>query len=100
MTDQELIAERQREYLALAHAMQSGVAMEMNTRSQPTEPKHLRVGINTAMSDHGALVKLLIDKKIITELEYFTSMCELMRNEVRSYEMRLSEHFGRKVTLG
>lgn len=99
MTEDELIAEKQSEYMALCHAMQSGVAMEMNIRTQPTEPKHLRVGINTSMSDHGALVKLLVDKGLITNLEYFASMCTLMRHEVALYEERLSQHYGRKVTL-
>ncbi len=35
-----------------AHAMQSGVAVEMNYRPEPTTPKHLRVEII------GAKVKL------------------------------------------
>ena len=99
MTDEELIREREREYLSLAHAMQSGVAIEMSIRAQPTEPKHLRVGINTAMSDHGALVKLLVEKGVVTQLEYFTAMRDMMREEVRRYEAELSAHLGRPVKL-
>lgn len=100
MTEQELMEERKREYLALAHAMQSGVGMMMNVDPKDTQPKFLRTGINTAMSDHGALVNLLVEKGLITELEYYTHMCFFMRNEVRSYELKLSEHFGRRIQLG
>ena len=54
-------------YEEAAHAMQSSVAHEMNLphRQAPTEPKHLRVGVNTAMVDHAALAYLLIQKGII-----------------------------------
>jgi hypothetical protein len=95
------IDELQAKYGRLCHAMQSGVAMEMNVpeRMRATEPKHLRTGINTSMSDHGALVKLLVDKGVITEREYFTSLCVLMAREVEAYELRLSEHFGKRITL-
>lgn len=56
-----------REYLRLAHAMQAGVAMWQNYDPSETTPKHLRVGINSAMADHGALVDLLFKKGILTE---------------------------------
>lgn len=62
-----IVAARER-YSRAAHAMQSGVAMEMNYRPQPTEPKHLRVGVNTALVDHGALVTLLIAKGVFSEV--------------------------------
>ena len=58
-------------YLKAAHAMQTGVALEMSRHAAPTEPKHLRVGVNAAMSDQAGLVKLLIAKGIFTEDEYF-----------------------------
>lgn len=86
-------------YHAAAHAMQSGVASEMNHNPKPTEPKHLRVGINSAMADHAALAKLLIDKGVITEDEYFEAIADGMEREQKSYEERLSEHFGTTITL-
>ena len=36
-------------YLDAAHAMQTGVAFTMHQDSSQTDPKHLRVGINSAM---------------------------------------------------
>ena len=49
-------------YVDKAHAMQTGVAIEMQHDDGPTSAKHLRVGINAAMSDQAGLVKLLIAK--------------------------------------
>ena len=91
----------QERYLAAAHAMQSGVAMEMNLpgRHAATEPKHLRVGVNSAMADHGALVKLLISKGLITEDEYLEAIADGMEREQQAYEDRLSQHYGRPISL-
>lgn len=86
-------------YEAAAHAMQSGVAMEMNHKLQPTEPKHLRVGINAAMADHCGLVKLLIAKGVITDAEYLDAIAESMEAEKARYEKHLSDLLGTKITL-
>lgn len=85
---------------AASHAMQSGVQATMDAGiSQAAEPKHLRVGINIALSDHGGLVDLLIDKGIITSAEYFKAIANAMEREKLLYESRLSEHYGSPVTL-
>lgn len=84
---------------AAAHAMQAGVAMEMNISPGPTSPKHLRVGINSALVDQGALAKLLVDKGVITSLEYAEACATMMEGEKERYEKDLSEYFGRPVTL-
>lgn len=87
-------------YEAALHAMQSGVAMEMNHNAKPTEPKHLRVGINAAMCDHAGLVKLLVAKGIITEQEYIDAITGIMNAEVQRYEDKLREHYGHhNITL-
>jgi hypothetical protein len=86
-------------YFRAAHAMQSGVAMEMNHAPESTQPKHLRVGINTSMSDHAALVTLLIDKGVFTQEEYAKALADAMESEKKSYEQRLSQHFGKPITL-
>jgi hypothetical protein len=99
MTMTDMNMEDEARYIAAAHAMQSGVAMEMNYRSQPTEPKHLRVGINSAMVDHSALAKILIDKGIITDAEYMKALADAMEAEKLRYEKHISELVGRKVTL-
>lgn len=86
-------------YKAASHAMQSGVATEMNHRSQPTEPKHLRVGINAAMVDHAALATLLMAKGLFTRDEYEAALADAMEAEKRRYEIYLSELLGAKITL-
>lgn len=88
------------ENLRLMHAMQSGVAMEMNIISKSTEPKHLRVGINNALCEASAIGKILVDKGICTGDEYMAAINYMLRQEVRSYEDKLTKHFGKKVTLG
>lgn len=97
----------QRRYLAAAHAVQAGVQMELNddppSRSgSPVSPKMLRTGVNMAMVSHGALVRLLIGKGIITEEEYFEELAKGAEAEKAAYEERLTERFGgkTKITLG
>jgi hypothetical protein len=80
--------------------MQSGVAMELGIDPSSGTPKHLRVGVNTALCDHGALVKLLVSKGIITEEEYFSEAANMMESEVKTYEQRLTRLIGTTVTLG
>ena len=96
MTDQERIDTAAQRYNAAAHAMQSGVAAE-NGRDQ--EPKHLRVGVNSALVDSSSLAKLLIDKGVITPVEYHEAIADGMEAEVRRYEERLSRAKGVKITL-
>lgn len=86
-------------YLAAEHAMQSGVAMEMQQGSGDTEPKHLRVGVNSAMCEHAGLARLLISKGVITEEEYTEAIAAEMEAEVGRYEQRISERLGTNVTL-
>ncbi|MER2536889.1 MAG: hypothetical protein ABTQ31_17185 [Rhizobiaceae bacterium] len=86
-------------YALAAHAMQSGVAAEMGFDPKPTEPKHLRVGINAAMSDIGGLATLLIAKGVITEAEYLAAIADAMEREKDKYEQMLSARYGGNVTL-
>jgi hypothetical protein len=87
-------------YLNAAHAMQSGVALDLNANDDSLNPKHLRVGVNSAMSDHGALVKLLIDKGIFSEQEYMKVIADFMEREKESYERKHSQRLGRPIKLG
>jgi hypothetical protein len=96
----------QQRYLAAAHAVQAGVQMEMNddppTRSgSPVSPKMLRTGLNLAMVEHGALVRLLIAKGLFTEEEYFEELVKGVEAEKVLYEERLTARFGgrTKITL-
>lgn len=96
MTREEKIAR----YEALLHGMQSGVRMVMEKGIlEETMPKHLRVGVNTAKCDQGALVKLLIEKGVITDEDYLDAIVEMMEIEVKSYEEKLSQLLGIRVHL-
>lgn len=88
------------EYEALCHAMQSGVAAKQFVSGSETQPKHLRVGINNALVSQAVLVKILVDKRIITDLEYFTALRDAMKKEVESYEEYLSHQHGTTIKLG
>ena len=92
MTDNE-------RYQAACHAMQSGVAMKMNFNGKETEPKHLRVGINAAMSDSAALVYLLIAKGVFTLEEYHKAIADQMEAEVAMYKDEISREYGARVDL-
>lgn len=88
-------------YLAAAHAMQSGVAAEMadSERAAATSPKHLRVGVNTAMVDHASIVTLLVEKGILTWDEVHKALADGMEREVAAYEERLSAARGTTIKL-
>jgi hypothetical protein len=93
----------QERYIKAAHAVQSGVAMDMETdpgnSAGATAPKHLRVGLNNVMCDHSSLAKLLVGKGIITEAEYFEAIVTGTEAEAKRYEKILSDRLGTKVTL-
>jgi hypothetical protein len=81
-------------YRAACHAMQTGVATETEYDDFSIVPKHLRVGVNTAMCDHAALVRLLVSKGVITYDEYFKETADEMEREVERYKTRINKHFG------
>lgn len=87
------------EYHSLSHAMQTGVAYQMDKTKGPTEPKHLRVGVNSALVSHSALVHILIDKGVFTELDYAKSLRNEMKKEVERYERLLKEEYNITISL-
>lgn len=86
-------------YPEACHAMQTGVAYELERDSSPGTPKHLRVGVNSAMVNDAALVRLLVAKGLITEEEYAVEVTAEMNREVERYEKLLSERYGSRVKL-
>ena len=70
------------------HAMQSGVQFEMSQGATDTLPKHLRVGINSALVNDAAIATLLIEKGIFTLEEYQKAVADAMEREVVRYEAR------------
>ena len=86
-------------YNSLAHAVQTGIAFMMQHSTEFTSPKHLRTGLDMRAVDHGALVALLIEKKVITEEEYAAKLVEYAEREVKAYEADISLKLGAKVVL-
>lgn len=77
---------RSTEYLRLLHAMQSGVAFTMGP---DTEPKHLRVGVNSAHCSLAALAETLIAAGVIKWEDYRDAEIRVLKREVDSYKARL-----------
>jgi hypothetical protein len=79
------------------HARQSAVAFLIargGDGAQAATPKHLRVGVDSAMSDHASLAGLLIKKGLITEDEYFTAIVEGAEREAESWSNRARRESG------
>lgn len=81
------------------HGVQAGVAAEEGTNAKATSPKHLRVGINSAMVNDAALVRLLVKKGVITWEEHAEELRLEANRELDRYEDKLSAHYGKPVTL-
>lgn len=92
-----------RTYEEALHAMQTGVAAQMSLDppddTAATSPKHLRVGVNSAMVDTGALISLLVKKGVFTKDEIAQEVTEYMNMEVDRYEEELSRRMGSTIHL-
>lgn len=68
----EVIEQLDREIRAYQHAVQTGIVIVNDLADQRGEcsPKHLRVGVNSALIDSSAVVKVLVEKGIITHIEF------------------------------
>jgi len=74
-------------YAAAMHRMQSAVAhmiAQLGLKGAGADPKRLRVGVNSALADHGALVKLLVAKGVFTEDEYGQAIVEGAESEAEA----------------
>ena len=107
MTDEDAkkMAELQNRYAAAAHAMQSATALQierLGERGAAADPKHLRVGVNSAMVDGGAMAELLVKKGLITDLEYLEAITLGMEREaqIRGQETRTKLGLPDSVTFG
>lgn len=106
-----------REYEAACHAQQSAVAQVMQHEvgrviGREMSPavsgaivralKHLRVGVNNAMADQGALARLLIEKGLITHEEYQAAVLVSAKAEAESNARAAREKLGwpANVTFG
>lgn len=87
-------------FAELAHAIQTGVAYDHAAGSKDGTPKHLRTGINLALVQHAAIVKLLIAAGVCTEQQYHEACIAELEAEVARYEARLAKRYGKTIRLG
>ena len=76
-------------YLNAMHAMQSGVAFLIEQRDSESSPKHLRVGVNSALISQAAFAQLMMDKGVFTLEEYMASQADAAEREAKSHEDRI-----------
>ncbi len=96
---EDLTADQARYYLHLKR-MQSGVAAMMPIDPKSTEPKHLRVGVNSALVDTGAIAKLLLAKGVFTREELWKQLADSAEEEADKHEKLVQKHLGAAVKLG
>lgn len=87
--DEQRIHAAAQRYVAAAHAMQTGVKLKMQKDPNDCSPKHLRVGVNSALVETSALASILMAKGIFTETEYREALADFMEREVESYRKEL-----------
>lgn len=81
-------------YERAMHRGQSAIAFLLSLGSDMANPKHLRVGLNGAMADHGSLVRLLVQKGVITHDEYMTALVEGTEKEADDVVARARRESG------
>lgn len=86
------------QFQLLQHAMQSGVKYDLQSGGKDS-PKHLRVGVNSALTEISALARLLVCKGVFTYEEYAQALVDGMLEEVRRYESDLSARFKMEIKL-
>jgi hypothetical protein len=90
------LEEERARLLAAQHAMMAGVGYMIQYDNAEGDLKHIRTGINTALANCGVIAKLLIDKGIITEEEYFKELADAMERERDSYRKNLETYLRKK----
>lgn len=88
-------------YQQALHGIQTGIALEIERGSNCASPKHLRVGVNSAMCEHAALVKILLEKGILTADEYEKAITDAFNEELERIEKSVNEQYvgGGKIKL-
>ncbi len=92
-------------YREALHGVQAGVALELRQQN-PTlgegviaALKSLRVGVDSAMVNDAALMRLLVRKGLFTDEEYGEEIRLEANRELDRYEDRLSAAHGARITL-
>ncbi|MES2694185.1 MAG: hypothetical protein V4773_11985 [Verrucomicrobiota bacterium] len=86
-------------YEAAVHGIQSAIAYDMKNGGRATEPKHMRVGVDTSKAEMAGLATILIEKGVFTVEEYVEVMRRAVNEEVAMREAEISAKVGRKVDL-
>lgn len=87
--------EQGQKLLELGHRVQSAIAFlegrrdAFGERCAETEPKHLRVGVNSALIEASALARLMFRKGLFTAAEYYDTLIEAWEQEVDSYRAKI-----------
>lgn len=96
----ELFEQYRLEYEQYMHMMQSGVAALIERhRATDTSLKHLRTGINTAHADISSMASLLIDKGLITKLEYYKALRDGAKKEAELMQETIRQILGPQFTI-
>jgi hypothetical protein len=96
-TDFKATSDWQR-YMRAVKRMQSGVAI-LNDPDDGS-PKHIRVGINSAMVNADAFLHLLVDKGVCTVEEFQKYLADSAEREAARYEAFVQEKYGSNFKLG
>jgi hypothetical protein len=81
-------------YRDALHGVQSAISYEMEMGiGRATHPKHLRVGVDSAMISDAAVVRLLIEKGVFTEEEFEESLRLQANYELDSYQQKYKVAF-------
>jgi hypothetical protein len=85
----ESIAEARARYDRANAIVQQQVQGFIIFQPQVLQPLSLRQGISNAIAANAALARLLMEKGIFTEAEYFMALADEMENEVERWGQRL-----------
>lgn len=96
MTNQDVYIKR---YTDAMHAVQTAVAFELGRGDTSASPKHLRVGVNSALIQSSVLAELMISKGVITWEEYWKALAEKAEEEVAKYKKEIRDTYGIDVEL-
>jgi len=83
-----------RRYEAAMHKIQSAIAYALANGDEMASPKHLRVGVNSAMASDKAVAAILIEKGICTREEYVAAVVKAAEEEAQQTEALIRERLG------
>ena len=82
------------QYMALGHAVQTGIGMRIELDKTFATPKDVRTGLDTSKADMDGLVNLLIQKGVFTDIEYMEAIVASMKREKDRWEADITQRLG------